>query len=231
MKIGGFQPVTLLDYPDKVAAIIFTGGCNMRCPFCYNPGLVLPKHLSQKDLYDEKDILVFLKERKKYLDAVVITGGEPTLQTDLSDFLFLLKKLDYLIKIDTNGLLPGVLDDLFNKKLIDYIAMDIKGDLNNMKPFSGISDDKNAISKSIDKIMSSGLPYEFRSTLVKGLHNEDTVKKMSQAIKKADKYYLQSFKEGVDTVGDASSFKSFTNKEMKRMKHIAEKYVKICEIR
>ena len=164
MIIGGLQPVTLLDYPQKLAAIIFTSGCNMRCPFCYNPSLVIPEAIEKSGFIPEEDVVGFLKKRKKYLDGVVLTGGEPAMQPDVKNFCRKLKKLGYSIKFDTNGLLPDLLSDLISEKLIDYIAMDIKGPMVNYNKFSGVDAGEN-IEKSIKLIKDSGLPHEFRSTL------------------------------------------------------------------
>src|SRR3989344_8788888 len=138
MKIGGLQPVTLLDYPQKLAAIIFTVGCNMRCPFCYNPSLVLADSIKKIRPIAASDALDFLKRRKKYLDGVVIGGGEPTLQPDLIKFCRQLKKIGYAIKLDTNGSLPEVLEKLINSRLIDYIAMDLKSSLKNYSQVVGL---------------------------------------------------------------------------------------------
>jgi pyruvate formate lyase activating enzyme len=229
MKIGGLQPVTLLDYPEKLAAIIFTAGCNMRCPFCYNFNLVLPEQFSSKRLYDENEVIEFLKKRKKYLEGLVISGGEPTFQEDLPEFLAKMKKIGYAVKLDTNGFRPEVLQQLIENKLVDYLAMDIKGSLEDYERFTEVP--AGRIDESIKIVMASGLPYEFRSTLVKGLHEGADIIKMAQAIKGAEKYYLQNFSEAPVLAGEKFKGKAFFKKELEEMRQLAEKYVKCCEVR
>lgn len=229
MIIGGFQPVTLLDYPQKVAAIVFTLGCNMRCPFCYNYKLVLPEYFSREKHFKEEQILSFLKERQKYLDGLVITGGEPTIQNDLSRFLSNVKSLGYSIKLDTNGLLPEILDDLISKKLIDYIAMDVKGPLNNYSKYCD-NDGVANIKKSIAIVMNSNLPYEFRTTFVKGLHSLEDIVSIGEAIKGAKLYFLQGFRDEL-VLDSSSKFSVFTFEEMENVRLKCEKLVDKCLIR
>jgi len=175
MIIGGLQPVTLLDYPQKVAAIIFTSGCNMRCPFCYNPSLVLPDMIVKNKLLVESEVLDFLIRRKKYLDGVVITGGEPTIHADLSSFCQKLKDIGYDIKLDTNGLRPEVIKELIDGRLVDYIAMDIKGPADMIEKFAGQPVDTEKIKVTIELVKNSNLPYEFRSTVVSGFHRSEDI--------------------------------------------------------
>jgi len=230
MKIGGLQPVTLLDYPGKMAAIVFTSGCNMRCPFCYNFQLVLPEYLTSSRLYDEDNVIDFLSRRRKYLDGLVISGGEPTLQDDLSEFLAKMKKIGYDIKLDTNGYIPEMLKRLIDDGLVDYIAMDIKGPLTDYEKFSGVP--AGRVKESIDLVMRSDLPYEFRSTLVKGLHVLEDVSEMAEAIKGAEKYFLQNYNnQGSALAGDKFACSSFTQQELKEFCALAKKFVKHCEIR
>lgn len=232
IKIGGLQPVTLLDYPGKMAAIVFTLGCNLRCPFCYNPNLVLPEMIRHASIMSNSEVLAFLKKRKKYLEGVVITGGEPLLHKGIITFCRRVKKLGYKIKLDTNGLRPDVLKQLLDRKLIAYFAMDIKGPLEKYQKFSGVPAKPEIIAESIKLIKESGLPYEFRSTLVKGLHSKAAVGKMARAIKGAAKYYLQNFKADTATVGgQAFKGQSFTHKEMEQFRSLAASYVKECKLR
>ena len=228
MKIGGLQPVTLLDYPQKMAAIVFTYGCNMRCPFCYNPQLVLPGLAAEK-LYDEDQVIDFLTRRKKYLDGLVVTGGEPTLQKDLARFLAKMKKIGYAVKLDTNGLMPETLQELLEKELIDYIAMDIKGPVKEYGRYAGVEGEK--IQESVELIMTSGLPYEFRSTLVKGWHDSEAIEKMAKMIKGAELYYLQNFQDGKCLAGEEFSGKSFFKKELEEFRQLCQPYVKKCAVR
>jgi len=229
MLIGGLQPVTLLDYPHKIAAIIFTAGCNMRCPFCYNYQLVLPELIHSENLYNETQVINFLKNRKKYLEGLVISGGEPTLQPDLLSFLKKIKKIGYQIKLDTNGLMPDVLADAISGGLVDYVAMDIKGPADDYKRFSGV--EFGRAGESIKLIMNSGLPYEFRSTLIKKMHQLDDMKKMAELIAGAENYYLQNYLSQPVLAGSNFKGKSFTVKELEDFKLIAEKKVKNCFIR
>ena len=231
MKIGGLQPVTLLDYPQKVAAIIFTLGCDMRCPFCYNPNLVWPDLIKKANLLPETDLFSFLKRRRKYLDGVCLTGGEPLLQPDLISFLEKIKKLGYSVKLDTNGLRPDILKKLMAGGLIDYAAMDIKGPLEQYEKFCGVKINGGEIKKSIGLIIKSGLDYEFRSTLVKGLHKKSDIVKMAKLIKGAGKYFLQNFNPQAVLVGGKFKGASFTQKEMAEFCRLAGKYVNMCKVR
>ena len=172
MKIGGFQKFSLLDYPGELAAIIFTQGCNFRCPYCHNPELV---DVAKSDfLYPEEQILDFLKSRKGKLTAVVIGGGEPTLQEDLEDFLDKIKAMNYLIKVDTNGSIPESIENLVNKDLVDYWAMDLKAP-ESLYPLVTRADIPfSSILKSMEIIRESSKSYEFRTTFFdKLLHLED----------------------------------------------------------
>lgn len=231
MKIGGLQPVTLLDYPHKVAAIIFTSGCNMRCHFCYNPNLVLPELIGEQTFLPEEDVLNFLSRRKKYLDAVCITGGEPALHPDLEQMCQKIKDLGYLIKLDTNGLLPEAVENLIKKKLIDYIAMDIKGPIDTYENFCGVPANKDNIRQSITMIMASGVDHEFRSTLVKGLHKSSDVESMARLISGAKRYFLQNFNPQEKLVGQGVEMDSFSHQEMAEFCELAGKYVELCNVR
>jgi pyruvate formate lyase activating enzyme len=191
MKIGGLQKVSLIEYPEKICAIIFTQGCNFRCPNCYNPELVEPTLYT--DCIPEDDVLSFLKKRKGRLDAITITGGEPTIQDDLIEFIDYVRKLGYFIKLDTNGSHPEVIEKLIRKKLLDYIAMDIKGPLKKYRTVTRSDINEANIKQSIELIMKAGIKYEFRTTLVKQLLNEDDILEIGKLIKKARIYLLQQF--------------------------------------
>lgn len=192
MNICGYQKTTLLDYPGHVAATIFTGGCNFRCPFCHNSDLLF----KPTNLISEKEIFAFLKKRKNILSGICITGGEPTLQADLSEFIEKVRSLGYKIKLDTNGYHPEIISDLLNKNLLDYIAMDIKAGYSN---YSKVCDINNlnieTIKKSISIIENSGIDYEFRTTVVKELHSEQDFQEISKMISSKSPYYIQSFKD------------------------------------
>ncbi len=198
MKISGFTKLTLIDYPNKLACIIFTKGCNYRCPFCHNSSLI---KLNKNDVFiDEKEIFDYLKKRKGLLDGICISGGEPTIQGDLYDFLLKVKKIGYLIKLDTNGSNPDLLKKLIDEKLVDYIAMDIKNSFDNYQKVVNIKNLKiEDIKKSIKVIENSGIDYEFRTTIIKEYHSLDDILKIRKMLAKKSNYYLQNFKnsEGV----------------------------------
>lgn len=206
MEIGGFLPTTLLDYPEKLACTVFTGGCNFRCPFCQNGSLVLGTHYDlsgaasvlPKAPDDTQDVDIFehIKKRKNILEGICISGGEPTLQKDLPDFLRKIKSLGLLIKLDTNGSRPDVIKSLYQENLIDYVAMDIKSSRKNYPAVSGIAGLSIAeIEESVEFLMHSGIAYEFRTTLVKGLHNYDDMEDIAAWLEGAEKYYLQSYED------------------------------------
>lgn len=191
MNIGGLQKVSLIDYPEKICAIIFTQGCNFRCPFCHNPELVDP------DLYQkcipEEEIFPFLERRRGKLDAIGITGGEPTIQPDLIEFIKRVKEINYLIKIDTNGSRPEVLGKLIGLKLVDYIAMDVKAPLERYCEITKSNVNPDRIRQSIKMIMDSSIEYEFRTTVVKSLLKKDDLQKIGNLIKDARLHVLQKF--------------------------------------
>lgn len=206
MQILGFNKTTLLDYPGRVACTIFLGGCNFRCPFCHNKSIVLAA--SREDnacqIYEEEDIFSFLEKRRNVLTGVCITGGEPTIHTDLPGFITKIKKLGYRVKLDTNGTNPQMLASLIDDKLIDYCAMDIKNcigkyDISVSFDSSNVSYDIADIQASASLLLSqpctveSGFSYEFRTTLVRELHDEADVLAICEWIKGANAYYLQSY--------------------------------------
>lgn len=191
MDIGGFQRFSLIDYPDKISAIVFTRGCDFRCGYCYNAELVLPERYSE--LIPEKEILDFVQTRRGKLDAVVITGGEPTLQPDLLEFIGKVKKLGFLVKVDTNGFNPELLKKIIEQKAVDYIAMDIKAPLEKYQTVINVKIDVNKIGESIRLVMNSGIAYEFRTTVVKSQLNKEDILKIGKLIKGTNRYALQKF--------------------------------------
>lgn len=235
MLICGLQKLSLLDYPEKLAATIFTGGCNLRCPFCHNASLVLRP--GDGEVYGEQEILDFLKTRQGKLDGVCITGGEPLLQPDIDGFIREIRALGFLVKLDTNGSFPDPLKRLIDEKLLDYIAMDVKSSPEGYAEASGVPDlDVKPFLESIRLIMGSGAPYEFRTTVVKGIHDENTIYGIAKAISGADKYYLQSFVDSGDLVGfcndcNTKDLSSFTGEELEGFRAIAQRYVKSVGIR
>lgn len=201
MQIGGFQKVSLIDYPGKVSCVVFTQGCNFRCPYCHNRELVVASEFGEP--VPDNQILDFLRARNGKLQGVVVTGGEPTLQPDLKDFLREVKRLGYAVKLDTNGSRPGVLRDLLAARLVDFIAMDIKAPLEKYDLLSGVPVDIRRIQESIALILASGREYQFRTTLVKPLLSQQDLPRISELIKAPPSYVLQNF-SATDKVLDPS---------------------------
>lgn len=193
MRISGMQKLTLLDYPGKVACLIFTQGCNFRCPFCHNKDLLGPQNDNNISV---EEVLTYLRKRKGLLDGVVISGGEPLLQEDIEDFIKEIKDMGYLVKLDTNGSSPSRLKKLIDNNLVDYIAMDIKNDFINYDKTAGVNSINIAnIKRSIEIIESSSIDYEFRTTVVKQLHDLGQIHKICDYIKPNSKYYIQNYRD------------------------------------
>lgn len=241
MVIGGLEKLTLIDYPDHLAAIIFTQGCNFRCHFCYNPMLVLPqtgkdgKKIKEKGLspsFSTKDLFLFLRERYGRLEGVVITGGEPTLHPDLPEFIREIKAIGYLVKLDTNGTNPEMLGRLIKEKLVDYIAMDLKAPEGKYEETVGVPVDFRNLQKSVKMIMTSGLPYEFRTTVVPGLLAKEDFAKMGAIIKGAKRWYLQHFKSDTELIdSDYQRQLGYPAATMEEFAAIGREYVDHCEVR
>lgn len=216
MKIMGLQKLTLLDFPQKMACTVFTGGCNFRCPFCHNASLVIgPEYVP---LMTEDEFFDFLKKRRGVLDGVCITGGEPTLQKDIETFIIKIRDLGYAVKLDTNGFLPDVMIDLVNKGLVDYVAMDIKSSPSGYARATGLRTfDFAPIKRSIDFLKSGKVDYEFRTTVVKELHGEQEILDIGDLIAGDSKYFLQSFEDSGNLINDGlhgydeNSIKSLLN--------------------
>ena len=193
MNIGGFLPVSLSDYPGHVAAVVFTQGCNFRCPFCHN-GNLIPLARPACDLLCEEEILKSVAARRGKLDAVVVSGGEPTLQADLAEFLHKLKKLGYAVKLDTNGSRPVVLESLLKSKLIDYVAMDIKAPLPCYERLAGVTVDVSAIRQSIEVLPRSGIDHQFRTTEVRLLLEADDMNEIRALVPSESTHRVQPFR-------------------------------------
>lgn len=228
MEIHGFLKTTLLDYPGQVACTVFTGGCNFRCPYCHNSGLVLsPKSLP---LISEETVFSHLKKRQGILDGVCITGGEPTLQPDLEDFIRKIKSFGYLVKLDTNGSIPKILKSLCEQKLLDYVAMDIKhtpehyADVCNNPDFS-----IEPIQESVSYLLEGHIPYEFRTTVTRELHSIHDFEKIGAWIAGCDAYYLQAYRESDEVIHPV--FSSYTKEELEEIRSILRKYISHVEIR
>lgn len=203
MHIEAYQKLTLLDFPGRTAATIFTHGCNFRCPFCHNAGLVIRGSESK---IEESEVLEYLEKRKKLLDGVCITGGEPLLQKDIADFIIKVKKLGYQVKLDTNGSFPEKLSELIKMGIIDYVAMDIKNSPNKYAITAGAPQDiVSKIQKSANILMSSGIDYEFRTTVTGNLHTTEDMVEIGKWLKGAKAYYLQPFKDSGDIVAGSEN--------------------------
>jgi pyruvate formate lyase activating enzyme len=194
MTIGGLRKLTLIDYPGHIAATVFTVGCNFRCPFCHNPELVSGSRYLVSGIL-EKEFFDLLKNRQGKLEGVCITGGEPTIQPDIVEFIEKIKSRGYKVKLDTNGARPDVLRRLYREKLLDYVAMDIKSSLENYEKTTNSKIDKERIRLSVELIRNSGIDYEFRTTVVPGLHTERDFPEIVKWIKGSKKYALQAFED------------------------------------
>ncbi len=217
MKIAGFQKLTLLDYPSKVACILFTQGCNFKCPYCQNSGLIGHEN---EVLIPEEEIFEYLKKRKGVLDGVVVSGGEPTVQKDLAIFIKKVKEMGFLVKLDTNGSNPDLLKKLIDEKLVDYIAMDIKNILMLYKEVAGVSPSVNKLEESINLIKNSGIDHEFRTTIIKNIHDIDKIKKICEYVD-GDTFFLQNFEQS-ENVCD-KKLESFSTEELIKINKIIKK--------
>ncbi|MCM1058097.1 MAG: anaerobic ribonucleoside-triphosphate reductase activating protein [Firmicutes bacterium] len=228
MEIHGLNKTTLLDYPGHVAATVFTGGCNFRCPFCHNGDLVLdPK---SQPVIPEEEVFAWLKKRQGILEGVCITGGEPTLQPDLPDFIGKVRELRYLVKLDTNGYRPEVLARLLEEGLLDYVAMDVKASPDNYKKAAGCPElDFTRIAESISILKGCKIPYEFRTTVVQGIHTVSEFDGIGKLLAGARAYYLQEFRESGSML--QGGFRSFPAEVMEEMRKRAGKYMDKVELR
>ncbi len=222
MQIGGVQKTSLLDFPDKISAIVFTQGCNFRCGYCHNPELIVLRNEPSDDGFFE-----FLETRKGKLDGVVITGGEPCLQKDLIEFIKRIKDMGFLVKLDTNGSFPDVLEQTL--PYIDYVAMDIKAPVEKYFEIAKYKPDK--ILKSILLIMNSRVDYEFRTTVVKSQLSYDDFEKIGEMIKGAKRYYLQKFVPSKTFDENMMNEITYSNKEFEEIKDILSKYIENVTIR
>ena len=227
MLLKGLQKTTLLDFPTKVACTVFTGGCNFRCPFCHNASLVLGEDKTP-DLPQE-EFFRFLERRRGILDGVCVTGGEPLLQKDLIPFLQKIRDMGLAVKLDTNGSAPDRLAEILRVVPPDYIAMDIKNSREKYAMTCGLSSFPEGVEQSIDRIMNSGIPYEFRTTVVRELHTIADIKSIARRIAGARHYYLQGFIDSGDLIGE--NYSACTPAEMKEMLAAALPYVPTAALR
>lgn len=228
MKINGFQKMTLLDFPGKVACTIFTSGCNFRCPFCHNAGLVT--HISEDTAISEQEILNYLSKRQGLLEGVCITGGEPLINADIGAFVKEIKALGFAVKVDTNGSFPERLKELIDSGNVDYVAMDIKNSKEKYALTAGINNlSLENIEKSVEILKNSDIDYEFRTTIVDGFHTAEDIASVGEWIKGAKGYYLQNFVDSGDLI--ENGLKSVKSTELYKMQQIAEQFVVKTEIR
>ncbi|PID78343.1 MAG: anaerobic ribonucleoside-triphosphate reductase activating protein [Deltaproteobacteria bacterium] len=229
MILGGFQKNSLIDYPGKISSVIFTKGCNFKCPYCHNHELI--SFEKNDDSVDTDSILSFLNSRKGFIDGVVITGGEPTLQKDIIDFAGEIKKMGFPLKMDTNGSRPEILEKLVEKKLVDLFAMDIKAPFSNYKELTYEKDIAEKLESSINLLMNAETDYLFRTTCAKPFITKTNCMEIFEHIKGADNYYLQTFKrDNVYKKDFFNSFEDYTEDEMRNFKKTAVKFVKICKL-
>lgn len=226
MNIQGFQRLTLLDYPGKVACTVFTGGCNLRCPFCHNAPLVLSP-AAQRSM--EGEVLSYLQKRRGLLDGVCVTGGEPLLQPELPRFLSAVRAMGYLVKLDTNGTLPAPLKALLVAGLVDYVAMDIKAAPEHYALAAGTDVDLARVRESVDLIRSSGVEHEFRTTVVRGIHTQADFEAIGQWLEGAERYFLQPFRDSGDILSPGCA--GFSHDELALFLRTVQAYIPAAALR
>lgn len=227
MHILGIEKLSLVDWPDKICATIFTSGCDFRCPFCHNADIVL----GQYDCIAESEILSYLNERKNVLDGLTISGGEPTLWPDLPEFIKKVKNIGLLVKLDTNGSRPEVLESLLKTGLIDYVAMDIKNDFDHYEAICGVNvDPSEKVKKSLDILHNSGVEYELRTTLVKPFHQHKNIQKLAEDLKGEKILYLQKFVDSGNLI-DSSGLSAVSLNEAEMFMSILKQSIKNVELR
>ncbi|MFA7672811.1 MAG: anaerobic ribonucleoside-triphosphate reductase activating protein [Clostridia bacterium] len=228
MNISGLQKITLLDYPGKIAATVFTGGCNFRCPFCHNASLVL--HPDTARNLTEEEFFSFLSKRKGILDGVCISGGEPLIQSQINEFISKIKSLGFLVKLDTNGSFPAKLIELVNKGLIDYVAMDIKNSPTGYAKTIGTTKEVlPQINESVTFLLVDNVEYEFRTTVVKDFHSKEDFTAIGKWIQGAKKYFLQNFIDSGDLIQPGLHGVDIT--ELSAFSDIVREYVPSVQIR
>ena len=228
MNIGGHQEISLLDYPGKIATIIWTTGCNFRCPFCYNPDLVM----DHTDHINIEEFFSFLNMRKGKLDAVSISGGEPFLQPDLKEILTRIKQMDFFVKIDTNGSFPDMLQECLDESLIDYVSMDVKSVKENYSEIAGVAVNIDYIERSIQIIKKHAKNYEFKTTVIPRFHKEKDIIEIAHWIKGAKRYFLQQFKTNTVLLSqDFNSIRTYTKDDLEKMCEKVRPFFTECHVR
>lgn len=226
MNVQGYQKLTLLDFPGRTACTVFTGGCNLRCPFCHNAGLVRTP-LAGPNLTDE--VLEYLQKRRGILDGVCVTGGEPLLQPDLEEFLRRVKEMGYAVKLDTNGTLPGRLAAILATNSVDYVAMDIKSSPDGYAAAAGADADVSAVSDSLSILRAADIPFELRTTAVRGIHTAADFAAIGEWIGDVPAYFIQRFVDSGQLLG--SGFDAFSPEEMEHLLTTVREYVPSAQLR
>lgn len=228
MKIHGFQSLTLLDYPGKVACTVFLGGCNFRCPFCQNTGLVLSPE--REAVVPMEEVLGVLRKRRGMLDGVCITGGEPTLTSDLPEFIGRVREMGYLVKLDTNGYRPDVLEKLLENGMLDYVAMDIKSSRERYAKVAGLPGlDLNRIQRSVELLMGGNVDYEFRTTVAQGLHTREDIEAVGKWLQGCRRYFLQNYQESDQVMMPV--FAGFSREQLENFRRLLLEYIPEVGIR
>lgn len=228
MHIHGLQKLSMVDYPGKIAATVFTGGCNLRCPFCHNALLVT--RLTESPRIDTEEVLHFLRSRRGLLDGVVLTGGEPLLQSDAADFLARLKDMGFAVKLDTNGCFPDTLSRILEAGFVDYVAMDIKNSKEKYATTVGVPDfDLTPVEESVRLLLEGNTDFEFRTTVVRELHTAQDLKSIGQWIQGAKRYFLQNFEDSGNLI--TAGFHGFSEEEIRVLSRRAEPYVEYIGVR
>lgn len=227
MLISGIQPFTLLDFPGRTACIVFTAGCHFRCGYCHNPEFVLPELLKKikSSFIPEKVFLKFLDSRGGLLDGVVVSGGEPTIQPDLLQFLSTIKALGYQTKLDSNGNNPAVIGEAIGKGLVDYIAMDVKTSFSHYATLVGPLVKPDYIEKSVELIKANTVDYEFRITLIKEIHTPEILADLACSLRGAKRLYLQTFRPGITLDPKFGSYHPFDSAELQSVQNIFNPYI------
>jgi len=232
MQIKGFQKTSMVDYPEKIVSVIFLTNCNFRCPYCHNPEIVLNDPKIEE--IPQEEVIEYMKEKRKWVDGICITGGEPCLHKDLPEFIEKIKKEGFLVKLDTNGTNHEMIKELLDKKLLDFISMDIKSSLENYEKIVKINFGnfgKNKIERCVDIIRNSGVDYEFRTTILPELHSREDLKKIGEWLKGSKNFALQNFRPGKCLNPSYNKKSRFKKEELEDFKLMLEPYFEKVKIR
>ena len=229
MLLKGLQKLTLLDFPGKMACTVFTGGCNYKCPFCHNASLVIGERLSESATLPTEEFFAFLQKRRGLLVGVCVSGGEPTLQPDLIPFLAKIKEMGFLVKLDTNGYRPDILKAVIDEGLVDYVAMDIKSSREGYSRAAGVSIDISKIEESVETLLAGRVDFEFRTTVVKGIHTEAEMRKIGLWIGEVKNYFLQPYRDSGDVI--SAEFGTYDENELNSLLKVLKMHIPNAQIR